>query len=395
MRIQLIALLVFSLASVFAPAAQVGFTLENIKIRNDFGSLLKKGDAGKEIRVAFLGGSITQNGKGHSGMVPKLLKERLPKAKIMDLNAGLSSTCSTSGAFRLADHVMSRGPLDLLIVEFAVNDDQDAAHSRRDCIRGMEGIIRHVRTKSPHTEIVMVHFVNEAIMSSIQNGKTPLTISAHEQVAQHYGITSVNVAREVSLAIKNGKYTWKDYGGVHPKSFGYSIASEMIVHAIAGGWERSNLPKRTKLPKPIDEHSYANGQFISVKQARTTGAWQVGKVSRNLLPNGAIRRQYESYDLLRGNNAGDEIRLTFEGSSVGAFILAGPDAGTVETSVDGGSVTKHDLFHRYSEKLNYPRSVMFATGLKPGTHELVLKISRNPSKKSSGNSASILFFEVN
>ena len=108
MRIQLIALLVFSLALVFAPAAQVGFTHENIQIRNDFGSLLKKGDAGKEIRVAFLGGSITQNGKGHSGMVPKLLKERLPKAKIMDLNAGLSSTCSTSGAFRLAI-VMSRG----------------------------------------------------------------------------------------------------------------------------------------------------------------------------------------------------------------------------------------------------------------------------------------------
>lgn len=390
-----LAILLITTFTLCSPAAQVGFTLENIKIRSDFGSVLHKGNAGKEIRVAFLGGSITQNAKGHSGMVPKLLKARLPKARIVDLNAGISSTCSTTGAFRLADHVLSKGPLDLLVVEFAVNDDQDAAHSRRDCIRGMEGIIRHVRTKSPQTEIVMVYFVNEAIMSSFQNGETPLTIGAHERVAKHYGITSVNVAREISLAIKNGKYTWKDYGGVHPKSFGYTIASEMIVHAIAGGWERSDLPKKTKLPQPIDKDSYANGHFVSVKEAKTKGSCRIGKVSRDLLPKGAIRRQYETYDLLRGDEVGDEIRLTFNGKSVGAFILAGPDAGIVESSVDGEAATKHDMFHRYSEKLNYPRSVMFATGLKPGTHELVLKISNKRNQKSSGNSVSIMFFEVN
>ena len=116
--------------------------------------------------------------------------------------------------------------------------------------------------QEPAHEIVMVHFVNEAIMSSIQNGKTPLTISAHEQVL-YYGITSVNVAREVSLAIKNGKYTWKDYGGVHPKSFGYSIASEMIAITIAGGWERSNrepncLSPSTSTAMPTDNSFLSN-----------------------------------------------------------------------------------------------------------------------------------------
>ena len=383
-------LFAFSMAS----AAQVGFTLENIKFRSGFGAILEKGRDGQEIRVAFLGGSITQNVKGHSGMVPELLAARLPKAKIVAQNAGLSSTCSTSGAFRLAEHVLAKGPLDLLVVEFAVNDDQDAAHSRRDCIRGMEGIIRHVRRESPTTEIVMVHYVNEGMVETIGDARIPVSVAAHEQVAKHYGISSVNVAREVSLAIKAGKYTWKDYGGVHPKRFGYQIASEMIVAAIVGGWERSDVVATSKLPAMIDADSYAGGRFVGVSNAVLDEGWRVGKVGRQLLPVGAIRSQYESYDLLRGNRAGATLSLKFDGRGVGAFLLAGPDSGIVEARVDGRPVSHTDLFHRFSETLNYPRSVMFATGLVEGAHELELKIAPRRNVKSSGSTASILFFEV-
>lgn len=376
-------------------AGEVAFSYENVKVRSGFGNLLEKGNVGKEIRIAFLGGAITQNGKGHSGMVPELLQAKLPKATIVAHNAGLSSTCSTSGAFRLQDQVLAKGPLDLLVVEFAVNDDQDAGHSRQDCIRGMEGIIRHVRLASPQTEIVMVHYVNEGIMKTIQDGGMPVSVGAHERVAKRYGVSSVNVAREIGLSIKSGKYTWKDYGGVHPKSFGYQIAAEMIVAAIAGGWERSDLSGTRKLPKPLDADSYSNGRFVSVAEAKPNGKWRKGKVDRALLPVGGIRSQYASYDLLRGDRVGDSLKLKFTGSAIGAFILAGPDAGIVNAKIDGQKSSSHDLFHRFSEKLNYPRSVMFATGLKPGEHELELSISEGHNAKSSGTTASILFFEVN
>jgi lysophospholipase L1-like esterase len=392
---QVRSLVVLLLALVSVHAAEVGFSPANIKARGAFAVVLKKGGTGGEIRVAFLGGSITQNGRGHSGMVPELLRARLPKAKLVAFNAGLSSTCSTSGAFRLADHVLSKGPIDLLVVEFAVNDDQDAGHSERDCVRGMEGIIRHVRERSPQTEIVMVYFLNEGIMETIQKGGTPLTIGAHEKVAEHYGITSVNVAREVALAIGSGKYTWKDYGGVHPKPFGYQIASEMIVAAIAGGWDSNHPGSTGALPELIDPDSYVNGRFVSVKAAKLKDGWRIGKVGRDLLPTGSIRQQFESYDLLRGDRPGAPLKLKFNGRAVGAFILAGPDAGIVKVRVDGRDAGHHDLFHHHSGKLNYPRSVMFATGLTPGEHELELTISEKRNGSSSGTSASILFFEVN
>lgn len=43
-------------------------------------------------------------------------------------------------------------------IEFAVNDDQDAMHAHRECVRGMEGIIRHAREAQPHMDIVVVYF---------------------------------------------------------------------------------------------------------------------------------------------------------------------------------------------------------------------------------------------
>ena len=90
-----------------------------------------------------------------------------------------------------------------------------------------------------------------------------------------------------------------------------------------------------------------------------------------------------------------ELKLEFEGRTVGAFILAGPDAGKVEASIDGGDFKMHDLFHRFSGGLNYPRSVIFGTDLKPGKHVLTLRLSKEKNSKSKGTTASILFFEVN
>ncbi|MDG1854188.1 MAG: hypothetical protein P8I97_08515, partial [Verrucomicrobiales bacterium] len=96
----------------------------------------------KEGRVAFIGGSITQM-NGYRPMVADWLKARFSQTKFEFINAGISSTCSTTGAFRLKEHVLDKGRIDLFFIEFAVNDDQDAGHEKRECVRGMEGIIRH------------------------------------------------------------------------------------------------------------------------------------------------------------------------------------------------------------------------------------------------------------
>ncbi|MDP6849245.1 MAG: SGNH/GDSL hydrolase family protein, partial [Kiritimatiellia bacterium] len=85
----------------------------------------------------------------------------------------------------------------------------------------------------------------------------------------------------------------------------------------------------------------------------------------------------------------------FEGTAIGAYVLAGPDAGTVETTVDGKNPAKVNLYHRYSGGLQYPRTVMFATDLQEGRHVLTLKVSEETGSKLKGHAIRVLNFVAN
>lgn len=378
------------------PRAKIAEGNSKVKLRGDFQRLRKRAESGKPTRVVTLGGSITEASHGHSSLVPEWLTKQFPKADFQFTNAGISSTCSTTGAFRLESDVLSGGRVDLLIVEFAVNDDQDAMHTREECIRGMEGIIRHMRKNQPEADILMAHYVNPEMLATLIDGKTPLTISAHEAVAEHYGISSVNVAAEIASAVKEGRYDWKDYGGTHPKSFGYQVAANLMTEALRQGM-KGDIEGHEKhtLPTPLDRSNYGAGKFIDVQESNWLGGWKYGKVSKEILPLGAIRSRYEKYQILRGDAPGTTLYLNFQGRSIGAFVLAGPDSGIVEVSVDGAPWQAHTLYHKHSRGLNYPRSVTFASELASGHHQLALRLSDKKPQNSKGTSASILYFEVN
>ncbi len=377
------------------PQSAIGADNPHLHVRSGLASLRKRLEVDRKCHIAFLGGSITQNTSGHTAMVPAWLKKTFPDAEVTVTNAGLGSTCSTSGAFRLKPHIFGREQVDLLVVEFAVNDDQDAGHARRECIRGMEGIIRQTQRDHPHCGIVMVQYVNPGMLAKLTKGEVPVAIAAHEDVAIRHGVISVNVAAEVAAATRGGRYQWKDYGGTHPGRFGYRMASNMIIAALEAGLAKGQDASQAKPADLLDAGSYDHGHFLAPEEAKFSAGWRVGKVGRELLPLGGIRPQYASYQLLRGDQPGTSLSLEFTGRTVGAFVLAGPDAGVLEARIDGGPVNRHDLYHRYSRGLNYPRSVIFGTDLKPGKHVLKLQLAEEKNPGSRGTTASILFFEVN
>ena len=92
---------------------------------------------------------------------------------------------------------------------------------------------------------------------------------------------------------------------------------------------------------------------------------------------------------------GSELTMKFEGSAVGAYVLAGPDAGMVEASIDGAPFQKVDLWHPYSGGLHYPRTVMFAVDLKPGMHTLALRSTKDKNKGSLGFAVRIVQLVAN
>ncbi|MCB1091894.1 MAG: SGNH/GDSL hydrolase family protein, partial [Verrucomicrobiae bacterium] len=89
------------------------------------------------------------------------------------------------------------------------------------------------------------------------------------------------------------------------------------------------------------------------------------------------------------------LYLDFVGRAMAAFILAGPDSGILEVSVDGGEWSPVPLFHRFSTGLNYPRSVILAEDLPAGFHQIALRTSETKPEGSQGTAASILKLSIN
>lgn len=345
--------------------------------------------------VAFFGGSITQNKTGHSKRVADWLREEWPQVEFTFMNAGLSSTCSTTGAFRAERDVFSKGQIDLLVLEFAVNDDQDARHDRETSIRGLEGIIRQYFEANPTGDVISVQFVNPEILALAQAGQEAISVAAHKAVARHYDVPSVDVGLALAREIKAGKMTWeKDYKDTHPNPAGYQFASDLITKVIAETISGETPQPRT-LPAPLDPFSYSGATIVDPQAFSWLGGWKYGRVSAQLLPTGAIREDFTAFNALRSDEAGNYLYHTFSGTMLGAFVLAGPDAGILEVSLDGAAWQKVDLYHAYSKGLNYPRSVILAEKLTKSYHTAAIRVAAEKNPQSLGNTATILYFEVN
>ena len=263
------------------------------------------------------------------------------------------------GRFASTRDVLAARPPDLLFVEAAVNDDQDEQLSAAAAVRGMEGIVRHVRRAAPQTDIVMIHFANPALLQAIQEGRTPVSIAAHQAVAARYGIPTVNVAAELAA----GAMSWQDYGGTHPQAAGHAFAAHLIEEALTTGWrDGSAATAPHPLPKPLDPHSYAGGTLVEPQQLdalELAGGFGIGVPDWHALP-GATRSRFRDVPLLSATQPGATASFNVRGRAIGAFVLAGPDAGIVEVTIDDRAPQQFDLRHEFSAGLHYPRTMIFA-----------------------------------
>ena len=338
----------------------------NVTMRGSLANSRAAFESGK-ARVAFIGGSITEM-EGYRPRVMKSLQKRWPATRFEAVAAGIASTCSTTGAFRLKEDVLDKGPIDLLFVEFAVNDDQDARHDRVHCIRGLEGIVRQTWRRNPRTDIVVTYFVNEAMLDTFKKGGEPLTSRSHEEVLVRYDIPGVALNREVAQRIAKGTLTWKQFGGVHPGPDGNQLAANLIDVLLD---RPAGEAKPHALPEPLDPHSYDQARFVA--DAKLGPGWALEKPDWTSL-KGECRGRFRDLTLTCSTTPGAELTLAFEGRAAGAYLLAGPDAGALEVAVDGGPFRRVDLKHVHSAGLHYPRTVMFAEELPPGPHVLKLKL---------------------
>jgi lysophospholipase L1-like esterase len=350
----------------------------------------------KKGTVAFVGGSIT--GMPWRRKVMENLKRRFPSTQFKFLLAGVGSTGTMYGSFRLDRDVLEKGKIDLLFEEAAVND-QSIGRTAQQQIRGMEGIVRHARRANPNMDIVMMHFVCPTKLEDYKNGKTPEVIASFDKIAAQYGVPTLDLTREVFERIERGEFSWsKDFGSLHPSPFGQQLYADSIERLLEEAWAGEPTPvKPHPMPAKVDEASYDEGQLFPPQTARNRKGFKMMTKYDAKADGGKVRVGWNELPQLVGQKPGDSFELQFKGSAVAVMVIAGPKAGIIEHSVDGSDWVEQDLFGtKNSFRLHLNRMQMLRDGLDPEKeHTLKVRISEKRNELSTGNNCRIVYFGLN
>ncbi|MBM4155986.1 MAG: SGNH/GDSL hydrolase family protein [Lentisphaerae bacterium] len=355
---------------------------------------IAKAKAGGELRVGYLGGSIT----AAAGWRPKSLawlQKEYPAAKLSEINAAIGGTGSDLGVFRVGQDVLRHKP-DLLFVEFAVNDGGSAPERIH---RAMEGIVRQTWTADPATDLCFVYTVSEPFLKDLQAGRCSRAATAMEQVADHYAIPSIHLGLEAARKVTEGTLVFKagppkdpplagapmifSADGVHPHP---DTGHELYLEAIRRSWPAlaavAAAPAAHALKAPLRADNWEQAKIVPFAPAMMSGPWQkLDPAADGPAKSFATRMP----DLWKATAPGASISFAFRGSAAAIYDLLGPDGGIVEVKIDDRPAR---LAPRIDGYCTYPRIAKLDLGsdFDGGTHRVVLTL-----KPDAPDKAKILF----
>jgi lysophospholipase L1-like esterase len=325
---------------------------------------------GGEVKVAYLGGSITAQA-GYRVKSLAHFRAMFPEAKFTEINAAIGGTGSDLGVFRVKQDVLDQHP-DLLFVEFAVNDGGSAPEQIFRC---MEGIVRQTWKAEPTCDILFVYTVTEALVGPMLDGKYPRAASAMEKVAEHYQIPSIHMGLEVAKLAKEGKLLWKSPlpktdeekaavgdrfvfapDGVHPHpETGHELYLQAIVRALAPIRAAATKAAAHELGAPLVADNYERAQLLPISEATLSSGFVKLDPAKDALAKNFARLK----DLHRGSKPGDTITFKFKGTRAAIYDLLAPDCGQVIVTVDS---QPPKIVPRFDSYCTYARLGSFLLG---------------------------------
>lgn len=221
--------------------------------------VMKKAMRGEDVTIGFLGGSITQGCLSSSPetcyayLVYKWWCEKFPDVKVTYVNAGIGGTTSQFGVARADSDLLSK-KIDFTVVEFSVNDDDDAHF-----LETYEGLIRKIYGHETEPAILIVNSVR------YDNGINAQT--QHVKIGKAYELPCVSMKPTLYEKILDNTYTSRDVteDDLHPNDEGHGLMAEVITSFLDTVYEElktGNEAKDNHLNvqnmTPVSENAYEN-----------------------------------------------------------------------------------------------------------------------------------------
>ena len=255
----------------------------------------------------------------------------------------------------------------LAILDFAANDRTADIEQVKTAL---EGLVRQITLYRPTHSRILVYTLTPEMLQDYKAGKVPAYIQVCEQIAEHYGIASLNLAKYAADKINAGAISFEAFSadGVNPTDAGAKIYADGVAafcDALMTAYPVPEKPTQYTLPAQLFPQTDDNGRIIAYEnpQVVQSGSWKSGQVS----PIPPFRH------LLISSQQGDTLKLKFTGSEIGLLDVLDKDSADFEYAIDGGVSKKLVATKEVAGPVMRPISL--AKGLDRNVeHEVVLKI---------------------
>lgn len=325
-------------------------------------NVIKKLQAGEDVTVAYLGGSITQgtsagNELCYARLTTNWLEEKFPSANIKYVNAGIGATGSYIGVHRADAQVLSENP-DLIFIDFSVNDTEERTELNKETYASL---LRKLWNAPCSPAVVTIAMTQE-------NGTS--FIKYHGEVVKAFDIPMISYKDAILDIIDKGYIKWTDISddNIHPNVPGHALLTDLItnylqsvidsVDSISGAEsdfsaDIGNTYVNAKLLMSDDTEPVSLGAF-AVREANFgnfMNPWFVKNTSGQFSEDDGIEFEFE------GTNVGILYGRLTSGSCMADIYLDGELVKTINPSFPGGWG-------------NYVEFEQVKTGLSEGKHTL-------------------------
>ncbi|MDR2139717.1 MAG: SGNH/GDSL hydrolase family protein [Tannerella sp.] len=358
------------------------FHMQEFHRRNGLPNVFHKIAHRRQVRIGYIGGSITEAGEGWRDLSFSWFRLTFPYTAFYQTDAAIGGTGSDLGVFRIERDLLVHRP-DLIFVEFAVND---GGKSREETLDTMEGLIRKIRKQDPETDICLIYTTAEVYCTELVHGRQHPAPLAMEELAEHYAIPSIHVGMEIARLHARKKLLLsadpsenahtivftRDHTHPLPES-GHPLYGHIVAKYLAE-MQTTRAVVRHPLPRPLQPSNWQDATFVNLSQAVMRGKW-----TRLTAGDERYDRFHKNFPSLYRAEPGATLEFNFRGVWLGFYDCIGPESGSIAVTVDG----KRQTVTRFDQWCNgYRRHSFMLEPLPDGLHRVRVEVLDTPVDKA-------------